>query len=208
MASTTTHLPTWLQQAMSAPGPSRVDFADSGYVSVFPDLRRYDSNISNWASPALWSTETSPLQPLTDASAGSDGQPLDRLHWTLTLQRVRQQPQSYDFQFRMVRLASWPALTHLPDEELTTVARICALLARKPTAASLIPLTLGLPEQQVFPLIEALRLNGHVQVSGGPAAAEDTPAAPPPVAGTDASGAATSSLIGKLWQRLGRRAQG
>lgn len=54
------YLPVWLQKAMSAPHPTRVKFADSSYVSVFPDEGRYDSNIEDWALPSLISPEMAP----------------------------------------------------------------------------------------------------------------------------------------------------
>jgi len=207
MEQSTTHLPPWLQRALRAPCPIRVEFPDAGYVSVFPRQGRYASNIQDWATPSLLESDAAEFTPLLDSTAGQGGQPLDQLHWTLSLQRLQRQAQPFTFQLSMVRLVSWPSLTHLPEDVLPAVARICALLARKPTAAALIPLTLGLPEAQVFLLIEALRLQGHVQVSGAEPRAEG--AINPAVQQVHASAAvepaerpAGPSLIGKLWQRL------
>jgi hypothetical protein len=204
MTLSASYMPGWLQKSMSLPHPTRVCFADSRYVSVFPNHGRYDSNIQDWALSSLVSPNMAPLIP--DDDARPKGLPLVGLCWKLLLQRLEQlqrQPQDYAFQFKVVRLLSWPSLTHLPPEVQPSMARLCALLARKPSAASLLPLLLNLPESQVFMLIEALHLHGHIQVadtlakpdgnsvSGRPEAEAAQPMAP-----------AVSSLIANIWQRL------
>lgn len=203
MELSTNHLPAWLQRAMRAPGPTRVEFPASGYVAVFPDQGRYATNIEDWASPSLLASDGAEMVSLPPGLEGQRGQPLSQLHWTLTLQRLQQEPQQYPFQFSMVRLVSWPSLTHLPEDVLPPVARLCALLARKPSTASLLPLMLGLPEAQVFALIEALRLYGHVQVaSTGAAPDSGARAAQRPAEPMAEARSSSPSLIGKLWQRL------
>lgn len=127
----------------------------------------------------------SPERPDDDAH-GSAPPPLGRLQWTLILQRLRETPQVYDFQIRLLHLVSWPSLTEWPEADQPLAARVCALLARRPTTGALLPVLLGLAEAQVFPLIEALRLAGHVQAGAqqppapDPATAAARPAAPPP----------------------------
>lgn len=200
-----THLPLWLQQAMHAPGPTRVEFPDSGYVSVFPEQQLYETNIEDLACLARLSGQAAQFMPLQEMPAVRQGQPLGQLHWTLTLQRLQSQPQKFEFQYSVVRLQSWPSLAYLPEEIVPAVARICALLAHKPTTASLIPLTLGLPEDEVFSLIEVLRLNDHVQVQGL-APSDSAGQAEAMAANTEIASPQTSplerSLIAKLWQRL------
>lgn len=206
MEHSLTYLPVWLQRAMSVPYPTRVSFPDSGYVSVFPHAGRYDSNIQDWAAPSLLKSDVAEFTPLPGSTPAQEGPLLIDLRWSLLLQRLGQlqrQPQDYPFQFSVVRLVSWPSLTHLPQDVLPAVARLCALLARKPSAASLLPLLLDLPETQVFMLIEALRLHGHVHVAstaadtehGAEASASAAEAAPPVQP-------ATQSFITKVWQRL------
>jgi len=195
------HLPSWLQSALSASGPTRLEFPGAGYVTVFPAQERYASNIGDWAMPALLGLALVKVTPLSDGSAAPDSQPLNQLLWTLTLQCVRNRAQDCAYQVSLVRLVSWPSLTHLPEDVRPTVARLCALLARKPTTASLLPRSLGLEDAHVYPLLEALRLHGHVhaccaaaavnpgaRLAEAPTATETMPADP--------------SLIGKLWQRL------
>lgn len=206
MTLSASYMPVWLQKAMSLPHPTRVCFADSRYVSVFPDHGRYDSNIQDWALPSLVSPEMAPLTFLQDDDARPQGQPLVGLCWKLLLQRLEQLqrlPQDYPFQFKVVRLVSWPSLTHLPPEVQPSMARLCALLARKPSAASLLPLLLNLPESQVFMLIEALHLHGHIQVADIAAKPDGNSRSDRLEAqATEAIAPAVGSLLANIWQRL------
>ncbi len=206
MALSTTYLPAWLQRAMSASCPTRVDFPESGYVSVFPNQGRYASNIQDWVALSVLPGDMAEFTPLPDGLPGNDGQRLIDLQWALLLQRLEElqrPPQQYPFHFNLVYLVSWPSLPHLPQEIQPAMARLCALLARKPSAVSLLPLLLELPQAQVFMLIEALRLCGHVQVAStgaGPDSAAPS-SGPLPDAAPQVQPAAPS-LIAKIWQRL------
>jgi hypothetical protein len=161
---------------MGVPYPMQVDFTDSSVISMPHD------------------------------APGLPDQPLSELDWAPMLQHLTQlqrRPQDYPFQFNLVRLVSWPSLTWVPQDVQPAMARLCALLARKPSAASLLPLLLELPEAQVFMLIEALRLYGHVQVAGTAAGPEGGASAFGPL--SEAAGQVqptAPSLIAKIWQRL------
>lgn len=206
-----THLPSWLQSAMCAPCTTTVAFPDSGYVTVFPQEQLYATNILDIECLSGLSSDTAQfrvLQEMPEMPEKPQAQPLNQLHWKLTLQRLHNQPQNYEFQYSVVKLQSWPSLAYLPEEAVPAVARICALLARKPTTASLIPLTLGLPEAQVFALIEVLRLNGHLQANGLAPSDSVQRDAEAKEALANASASAPSSepsFIAKLWQRLASR---
>jgi len=169
---------------ISEPTPAKSP--DAGPTAVpsqpSPDTRQVEDPI---ASPGH-ATESGPLT-------------LSRLQWTQVLQRLHDTPQAYDFQLSLLHLVSWPSLTHLPEDLQPTVARICALLARRPTTGSLLPVLLGRSEARVFPLIEALRLCGHLQ-AGGAHPARVT--APPEADVAPASRPPAQSLLGQLWQRL------
>lgn len=65
--------------------------------------------------------------------------------------------------YSVVRLHSWPELTRLPREVVPDLARICALLAVRPTAVSLIPRLLSLPKERVSHMVEILHVQGHLQ---------------------------------------------
>ncbi|MDH5708791.1 MAG: hypothetical protein OEY75_06715 [Hylemonella sp.] len=146
------------------------------------------------------------MTELPDIMSESNKLHQEQQEWAAALARLEGQPlEAYQFRFSLLRLVSWPGLTHLPDEHIPAVARICALLARKPTAASLIPLTLGMSEEQAFALIEVLRQNQNIEAVGGIGATASVNAqdeAPELQAGDKPR---ESSLIGKLWQRLGIR---
>lgn len=203
-----THLPSWLQNAMRAPYPTTVEFPDSGYVTVFPQEQLYMTDILDIKCLSDLSSDTAQFKVLQDTTGKREVQPLNQLHWTLTLQRLRSDPQNYEFQYSVLKLQSWPSLAYLPEEITPAVARICALLARKPTTASLIPLTLGLPEAEVFALIEVLRLNGHLQANGFSLQDSAQRNADAQEALSNASQPAPSaepSFIAKLWQRLAGR---
>lgn len=203
-----TYLPCWLQRAMRAPCPTTVEFPDSGYVTVFPQEQLYITDILDIKCLSDLSSDTVELKFLPGRPDRGEVQPLNQLHWTLTLQRLHSQPQNYEFQYSVLKLQSWPSLAYLPEGITPAVARICALLARKPTTASLIPLTLGLPEAQVFALIEVLRLNGHLQANGfslPDSVQRDADAQQALTNACQPTPSAEPSFIAKLWQRLAGR---
>jgi hypothetical protein len=206
MTLSASYMPVWLQKAMSLPHPTRVCFTDSHYVSVFPDHGRYDSNIQDWTLPSLVNPDMAPLTYMQEDNSKPQGRPLVGLCWNLLLQHLTQlqrQPQDYPFQFKVVRLVSWPSLTHLPPEVQPSMARLCALLARKPSAASLLPLLLNLAESQVFMLIEALHLHGHIQVADMAANPDGNSfSSKPETQVSEAIQPAVGSLIANIWQRL------
>lgn len=204
------HLPGWFQKALLAPNPVRVTFPDAGYVVLDPGRERYVSDIDDWTAIHAQHDGAVRMEPLAQAMVEPEGLPLNGLKWAVTLGNLRTQSiDSFPLRYDLIRLASWPCLTHLPESVIPQVARICALLARKPTAASLIHLTLGLSEEQVFPIIEALRLNNHLQISefGNSAPAPLESRSQPASLSAEVQGhRADDSLIGKIWQRLGLRA--
>lgn len=111
--------------------------------------------------------------------------------------------------YSLMRLVTWPNLpqmSEVADEDLPLLARICALLAYKPTTASLIPLVLGVTEEKVNALLEALYRGRHVQIVGGVGDGDQAAAAEPSVASQEelsvAGKAQVSSIIGNIWQRL------
>ena len=203
------HLPNWLQRAIQAPHAVKVRFSDASYVTVDASNSRYASDIRDWAASSVFDDEVKVI-PMPGAKSESHDQPLNRLTWAVTLAQLQNQSlATYDYRYSVFRLESWPCLTHLPEEVIPLVARVCALLARKPTTASLIPLALGMSEEQVLAVIEAMRLYQHVSMSGGANAAAASGAAQSAVANpNDEVKPAENSLIGKIWQRLGIRSQG
>ena len=123
--------------------------------------------------------------------------------------------QGESFKYGMVRLVSWPNLSRAPETVQVPVARVCALLSRKPSAGRLIPLILSEPEQQTFRVMATLVRLGHISLTASAlslGAGESTladgmeaPAIPEPMeAALTAPPAAPArrSLIGKLWAKL------
>ncbi|MCL1622586.1 hypothetical protein [Ralstonia pseudosolanacearum] len=98
----------------------------------------------------------------------------------------------------------------MPAEQLPVVARICALVNRKPTVASLIPLILDLPRAEVFTALEYLQMRAHIQMPAYDAEQIGSTSRP----GTDETlpdlaklppgemPRAPTSLITRLWSRL------
>ena len=112
----------------------------------------------------------------------------------------------------VVRLLSWPDLAKVPAVAQPLVARICALLSRKLSAARMIPLVLSAPESDVFNALSMLIRHGHVSISGGDLASTDATRAVAASAETTTTEAAQvegrsnlfarRSLVGKLWAKL------
>jgi hypothetical protein len=83
-----------------------------------------------------------------------------------------------------VRLRSWPDMRSLAPESLPAVARICALIANRPTAAYLVAARLHESKDTVLRLLDELRGSGHVEADAGVlslpfSASAHEPAAPP-----------------------------
>ena len=132
MAISNHHLPDWLQRALVAPSPVRVTFPDAGYVLVDPNQCRYASDIQNWAAPSRRDGSAVQITPLPGAAAAQDDLPLSHLHWAVTLGGLQGRALAgYEFRFSLLRLNSWPCLTHLPEQTIPVVARICAFEARR-----------------------------------------------------------------------------
>ncbi len=69
--------------------------------------------------------------------------------------------------YQRVRLRSWPEMRGLAGTTLPTVARICALIARRPTAAYLVAARLHEATDTVLSLLDDLRDSGHVDADEG-----------------------------------------
>ena len=107
----------------------------------------------------------------------------------------------------LVRLVRWPDLIEVPDELILSVARISALLWKKPTASHLISRILGGERDETFralQMLAALRYIEFLPVAGAPASNSSPAAAmaqdPGPQTENKPSG--LSTFIGKLRQRL------
>lgn len=103
--------------------------------------------------------------------------------------------------FGLVRFVAWPDLMTLPADFVAIAARLCALVSRKPTQASLIPLILDTPREAVFNVLEWLRHAGSVEWSETFSSPAPDPVDKPCRLG-GASAPASSSFLGKLWLHL------
>ena len=116
----------------------------------------------------------------------------------------------WEFRYRRVHLHAWPDLVGIPVEQVPVVARICALVNRKPTVASLIPLILDIPAAEVFAALEQLTARACIRMPSydaepTSAAATGTTAPPPshqPVPETEDLPLAAPRFITRLWSRL------
>jgi len=207
------HLPSWFQRAWTIESPVKIRFSDASSVSIHAAAGRYASelNFDNWTSLNRREVDVAALEPLSHSIASDFDKPLTHLYWALSLNRFLEQAGTYSHRFALAHWVSWPSLTHLPHGVVPHAARICALLTRKPTAVSLIPLVLDAPENEVFAVVETLRMGGHIQLTGR--RASDNPDAPPRVSPEVTTGtkvtpsqdfipAPAATLIGKLWRRL------
>ena len=100
----------------------------------------------------------------------------------------------------VLQLDEWPDLTRMPQAVVFDAARICALLAVRPSGAPLVSVLLDLPLERVTQVLKELRLVNASEASPDAASAprETTPAA-------GATATEASSLLGRLWQRLSNR---
>ena len=111
--------------------------------------------------------------------------------------------------YGVIKLQSWPDLSKVPELLQPLVARICALLSRKPSASRMVPLVLSAPEGDVMRAIAALVSQGHVVVatsafadSQSAAVEEVAPQVQEPAPVVSRFSAVRKSLVGKLWQKF------
>ena len=108
-------------------------------------------------------------------------------------------------QYSVLKLYSWPELSRVPSDLVLDAARVCALLAVRPTGAPLIARLLDLPRERVAHIVELLHLYGHLDgsamdvrpVEKEEQATLDLIADPTPTK--------SPTLLGRLWQKLSRR---
>jgi len=63
---------------------------------------------------------------------------------------------------QVLHLASWPPLSKQWHDTAPHITRICALLARRPSVGTLIPVLLDIPPHIAHSLLEALHASGHI----------------------------------------------
>ena len=108
-------------------------------------------------------------------------------------------------QYSVLKLYSWPELSRVPSDLVLDAARVCALLAVRPTGAPLIARLLDLPRERVAHIVELLHLYGHLDgsamdvrpVEKEEQATLDLIADPTPTK--------SPTLLGRLWQKLSGR---
>ncbi|MPM40928.1 hypothetical protein SDC9_87577 [bioreactor metagenome] len=128
-------------------------------------------------------------------------------NWTAQADDTFLNERKQALQFGVLKLVSWPDLNVVPQQHQAVVARICALLTRKPSAGHLIPLILAAPEREVLQDIANLVRMGHVAVAtlafADPAAQQaDTSTAAPVQERKPVESSFRRSLVSKLWARL------
>ncbi len=155
-----------LERALSMGLPARLQIAGSGSVHVYPREGRYVTDIQDWApvyaadgaaiefAPGLWNTPP------------ANAQPLEVLRWRAAYQSaLRDEAEGQSLERELFTLVSWPSMTRVPPELLASLARICALLWRKPTVGYLVARVLGLPAGHAAVLLRSLLVMGYVQTA-------------------------------------------
>jgi len=104
----------------------------------------------------------------------------------------------------LLQLRAWPPLTRMgTSNDIECMARVCALLSRKPTVGFLIHRVLELPHRRVHDALQILHASGCV----GPArkAQVGVEVTEEPVAETAAASVPQESFLSRLWRRLALR---
>lgn len=100
---------------------------------------------------------------------------------------------------RVLHLSSWPSLSSLSQDAVPDVARICALLARRPSVGMFVPVLLRMPAPVAYSLLETLYTGGHIYTDRTLAPAEPAPCGAEPA---DIYEPAVISFLSRLWKRL------
>lgn len=99
---------------------------------------------------------------------------------------------------RVIHLVKWPQMTLLPHNYLATTARVCALLARKPSASFLIHRRLNLPAHVVETVLLQLENYGYISISSKSNHSEMTEANITPYMKSDKSPNLWTKLLNKF----------
>lgn len=160
-------------------------------------------------SLAGWSRSSAPPPPVFASTAGRHGAPLARTTaepWHAAWAEAgfkRAEPE--EFRLGLVYLKSWPAIPDLPQEMAAPVARVCALLAHKPTVGFLVGRVLELPDEEARRILQVLHRFGHLEVLQRRGVPGAEGAVEPPPAGEAAIAVAPpapSAFLGRLWNKL------
>lgn len=100
---------------------------------------------------------------------------------------------------RVLYLSSWPSLANLSQEAVPDVARICALLARRPSVGMLVPVLLRMPAPVAYSLLETLYTGGYIYADR---TLEPAEAALFDAESADSHEPAVISFLARLWKRL------
>lgn len=65
---------------------------------------------------------------------------------------------------KLFTLVNWPEMRLVPADQLGALARICALLARAPSAGFLVHSRLGLEREEAISLLFSMYTKGHLRV--------------------------------------------
>ena len=108
-------------------------------------------------------------------------------------------------QYSVLKLYSWPELSRVPSDLVLDVARVCALLAVRPTGAPLIARLLDLPRERVAHIVELLHLHGHLDGTAMAVRPAETEEQATLDLMADTASAKSPTLLGGLWQKLSGR---
>lgn len=105
----------------------------------------------------------------------------------------------FDKQSTVWMLVSWPPLGSLfAQKNAPNIIRICALLARRPSAGKLIPVMLEIPSEIIYPLLTFLYVGGYICPIG-----EDAPFEKIDYPKIDSEiSVETASFLAKTWHKL------
>lgn len=106
-----------------------------------------------------------------------------------------------------LQLLSWPELAHAQADQIPHLARICALLARRPSTCVLISLRLSISLHTATGLLEQLQAQGHIGLLENQVAESGDIAPDETQTGNDLADPAPRSFLGRLWHQLTARKQ-
>lgn len=164
---------------------ARIALPGKGEVSIFPEQRKYYSNVPDMAefcqAPAS-AFEVSSLRKDEDAHQQKMGHEknINELFWHAAFHASQgrliesssngETVHIYD----VIRFHHWPNLTRLPKTQNTM--RICALLTRNPSTIMLVHRKLGIEPKEVYQVYSAACSSGLVNVISNHLGQTDTQA--------------------------------
>ncbi len=153
-----------LAGAAQLDAPTIVTINGYGSISIYPGEFAYTSDIVEWAALPMNNASIVKVTAGVWFEAPRHALLISELCWRMRFYSALQTGEDLSSRSGLLVLARWPDLGDIPDNLVAPVARICALLWRKPCLCATASTVLDADHRQTEALIQVLRSLGFVKL--------------------------------------------